>query len=274
MHQELRNPYEVTSGWDPTVNINYNADKDGNGVPIDDFEEFLTVLEVAAGLKISNPRFAYLDEAAIRKNVNRAYQQISKKQNPLSFFADLRSTVKENKLRTNVEDYCRVQRNTVLPLAKTQNATHLAIHGEVGISGKGYERCKQHLDLTDSSPGLLRLIRIVLRATFPQAGFRLWQHVVFHITQESQFAVGESIMSLLCASYVTSGGINCKQAGIPLGHGNNMTPDDWQQALGDLKRDDGLGRIKPNLERFRNALQQQLDEEIVSADRRLNLRLS
>ena len=75
---------------------------------------------------------------------------------------------------------------------------------------------------TGSSPKgashtLFQLVQLTLQALFPEMGFHLRQVVLFHCYQYSHLAIGESIGSLLCSAYISSGGVNVDQAGVKLG---------------------------------------------------------
>lgn len=159
----LRDPADVTEGYDPVIYVNYLADKFGKGVDVGDVEEFHRALMVAVGLEGSQA-----EQDHLRKSMDDTWQKmptISKKSKAKPFTALLDN---KSSLAETVERYVDAQAE-VISVASQQNVSHIAIHGEVGWSSEGYKRCKTHQDLDpQSSLPILMLVHVVLRTLFPK----------------------------------------------------------------------------------------------------------
>ena len=224
----------------------------GKGVPVDQLEKFLSTLEIAVGLPSDLGNDLGLEQDKVLQKLDTAYHGLVQRTVRVAFsslVADGNATLKDE-----VRRYVEVQREDVLQRALGQQVSHIAIHGEVGLASKGWQRCKHHKTLDTLSPLLFRLIQVALRSTFPDKGFALRQYVLFHCVKASQVEVGESLASLLCSSYITTGGMNTAQAGVQLGDIQRMDAGAWKEICNLVHRRSYLRHVKPNLETFQNLL--------------------
>ncbi|KAF2480345.1 hypothetical protein BDY17DRAFT_36450 [Neohortaea acidophila] len=243
----LRDPYEFTGTLDPGVYLQQLVGADGLGISTALHEVFLSWLETTMTLSSPSEVGHTLSVNECRDAIDKAYRDVIATDDlQASFFATLNQQ-ELDVLQTNVRRYIRSQR-TVHAQAKAQDVNHISIHAEIGLAKNLWDRCGQHKRLASSSPPLLRLVHLVLRAAFPDRDFRMLQVVLFHATRISDLETGASLGALLCASYLRSGGINTIQAGQGVGTSGSITGDEWEEMLNRLVDNRLLRFVNPNLE--------------------------
>lgn len=239
---EMRRPAVVDSGngYDPVIYDNFIVDKNFLGVPIAEYDKFLTAVEMAAGLDVPHQRNQGLDAATVVSGVRTIYRTIR----GLSRDADFFKEFSNEELRDNARSWVAHHRGTVLPRAEQQQVSHITTPAEVGLSSKGYKRCGVHRNLEPGSPHLFRLVQLVLRGLFPSHGFHLEQVYLFELIQEGQGEIGESMGTILSAGYGSMGGLNFEQAGISQTGLTTMNLDHWKAVAAAAKPNEASGRLR------------------------------
>jgi hypothetical protein len=230
---QLRRPGNDVLTKDPTIYINYIVDVNKLGIPIDEFPLFLAGLIIWADIEMPDELSGVCtrDKAYMRQRVESKYTTAGRTKTFLQ-------TVNEGTLREKLWEFVRYYLDDVLPTAGAQKqhidgeefpVTHIMLPGEVGLAEIGNSRCKAHRAYS-SSPDLFRLIRLVLRVLLPR-GWDLDQVFVFEMTRASQTSIGESIASILCGSYHSTGGLNLTQAGISMTGAINLSIPTWSDVV-------------------------------------------
>lgn len=257
---ELRDPATSNKSVDPLIYINYIADRDGRGIPTAEFPKFLATLEVAAGLPCADAALYELEQRAVRANMDHAYRQFHKFNNKrLPFFATILSK-QANALQNSTRSYVAQQRIRYTEAVR-QGVSHIAFHGEVGLSRNGNDRCKDHKKMYITlTPPLLAVLQIAARTMFPQKGFQLYQYVLFRVFKASQLKIGESVGSQVGASYITCGGINSAQAGVQ-GDADDLKTSQWDDICDNMIARGDVRHVEKNLEEYHAYLDRRIAEE-------------
>ncbi|SMQ54818.1 unnamed protein product [Zymoseptoria tritici ST99CH_3D7] len=271
LHGDLVNEFRIPGGGtgvdeEPVVYLNFVAAGDGRGVLIDDYEFFLTALDITAGVYPAWNASAAEKQASQdqRTAFNAEYPHLNTKQAMINaielafkvwgkpskddFFKgkDLRI------LRDNVQEFTKHHREVVLPAARAAGLGHIALPGECGLAIKGYDRCKDHKSLADG-PVLFRLFTLVSRVLFKKRAFRLYQLYLFEIFAENTVDIGESIGSLFTNAYPKAGGTNTEQAGISQSKFQTLSLGKWKVIAHRIERLNGkpLQRLENNVRRVK-----------------------
>ena len=260
---QIRQPSPLAT-WhntpDPVIYLNYLADKNGQGLSCVEFEQFLEAYEMAARLEPLTDDFD-VNGVSLRKGID---AEFSKNRSKAARFFDQLSN--ETTMKTAVQGIVAANRSYVLPAARRQNIDHIMFKAEVGWSYKGYERCGQHARLDITSPDAFRLAQLVARHLHPTRGFRLHQFILLDIVQANQAAIGESIASQLCASYIAYGGFNVEQAGISATGAWQGSSEDWRKVQ-DKAAQKYLKHVNDNMSKARELYnQRRADAEVSTFD--------
>ncbi|KAI5358094.1 hypothetical protein Slin14017_G114550 [Septoria linicola] len=241
--REPGDPREWQDCYDPVVYLNWLAAEDGRGLPIADFEHFLTRFEAAAELDdVIDPN--------MRGRINYQYGKIVNYRTPDGFYDTFENASMEN-YRDSVREILNAYRTRIIPAARALGLHYLSLKPEAGWSMYWYERAIDHRKLRSSSPHAMRLAHLVLNMEFPGRRFRMYQFCLFDIVHEEHAAIGESIASQICASYnVAYGGFNTKQAGIADNSTRTVRVRDWQTILQEAEDMGYLGEVPGNLANY------------------------
>lgn len=223
LNNVLRDPKAIRDGFDPVIYANWIMDKTGKGVAVKDLPRFHAFLLCAVG-EYGTPK----DHEKFGAALNWTWSQMPTVPTAARAHKFTDEIARDKSLKDHVKAWVEMQRKTVLPLASAQGVSHVPIHAEVGMSSEGYKRCKVHVELAPKSLMILKLIHVVLRTMFPSKGFYMLTRIVFHCFEPKQVEIGESILSLLTSSYVTTGGLNFAQAGVSISGTNSMNAYDWK----------------------------------------------
>lgn len=261
LSMEVRIPGDLQNAeFDPGIYINYIAGKSGKGVPIDDFPLFLLQLERAVGIPevVKVPGASFTSKSLWQKldfEYRKRRSQGTLNQRKLS--EQLASGV--TRLREQVRRFVDYNFHTVLPHAKAQGVSHIAIRGEVGLSKQTWKRCEQHKAISESSPALFRLVQMMLFCQYPNEGWALRQVIIFTIVRASQAEIGETIASILCAAYGSVGGVNFAQPGISANEIASMGATQWKDVANLSVAKGFLRHVKNNMERAIATTQDKID---------------
>lgn len=245
----LRRPAHDYTGdsYDPVIYNNFIVDKDFLGVPTVVYDKLLTAVEMAAFIDVPAHRDFDMIPEVVRDEVKAKYREIRSRYRKLPWIvpgSDFYSEFSHEELKKNALSWVSYNRRIVLPRAKEQQISHIAIPAEAGLSSKGYSRCKVHRYLEPGSPHLFRLVQMILTVMAPRHGFHLEQVYIFDLVQEGQGEIGESMASIISASYVTMGGLNFEQAGLSQSGLTEMNLNHWKQVARNARPGQTLGRLR------------------------------
>ncbi|KAI6914476.1 hypothetical protein KC318_g419 [Hortaea werneckii] len=269
LSDEVRKPALGSPLWkdkpDPVIYIQFMADVDGRGLTCAETLEWIDAMEIMAGLK---PDDASHDRPGqtLSTGVNRAYWS---RRNTHGYKPFLQSVDKQYKsMQTVVSDVAKVYREIVAE-AEADGLDHIMIRPEVGWAWQGYDRCRAHHTLDESSPPAFRLAQCVLVHLFPKRHFQLHQYVLFDVMSEDGAAVGESLGHQIGASYAQAyGGWNIAQAGISVQKSWSTTNQDWADFHASYNGQKYQEKIQENLEEITRLY----GERIAAAQEQIALR--
>lgn len=225
-------PGRIGNALDPVVYVNYIVDKNDHPLDIPRLPVLLDALETAVGITSSTTigKKAY-STTDLERRLNDAYG----KGLNVNFFTH-GSKIKMNELRNQVKDFVKYYRDTVLPAATSKGYHFIQFPGEVGISNEGSGRCEAHASLDTSSPHLFRLVQLVLRILWHAEGWHLRQIFLFQLQTAQQADVGETIGSIMCSAYNSTGGFNFEQPGISQTGIAAIKANEWKDIVSNGER--------------------------------------
>ncbi|KAI7362587.1 hypothetical protein KC354_g7170 [Hortaea werneckii] len=249
---------------DPIIYIQFMADRNGRGLTCAETLQWVDAMEMMAGLKplddshdrpgrtlTAGVNLAYMDRRATR--VYKPFMQ---------------SVQNLGSMRTVVSDVAKVYRE-IAAEAEADGLDHIMIRPEVGWAWQGYDRCRAHYTLDESSPPAFRLAQCVLVHLFPKRHFQLHQYVLFDVMSEDGAAVGESLGHQIGASYAKAyGGWNIEQTDISVQKLWSTTNQDWADFRASYNGQKYQEKIQENLEEITKLY----GEHIAAAQEQIALR--
>lgn len=278
LHEKLDGPDSTIPAPDPAIYVNCIAGADGKGIEVGEFEKFLKIIEVAAGVKSHHEAGPWYSEARVIARINTAYRDVintgsrnTGSRNP-DFFEGL-DDGDERRLRASAQSFCNFQRDHVV--GRAGGLTHIALYPEVGLALNPYKRCEDHSKMIPGlSPWLFKLVHLAARSIFPERRFHLHQYILFRLTTLPQVAIGETLASLMCSSYLSIGGVNVAQAGINLGQMGAIKGDEWDKIYNRFMGSRFYRWYTTNLkdyETFLNARNERIEKQISRLEKQIEL---
>lgn len=183
-----------TAGNDPVIYINWLADRQGNGLTLDEFKQLMAFL---VSVLEGGDAAARVDSiwnnwtAGNRDGLMRG------------------CTANE---RVKVTAFLHYHDTVTLPaMQRDRTIEQMMIPGEVGWAIDFRNRSAAHRILGSASPWMFRLVSCAIRHLFGTR-FVMHQFVLFNVVTPEEAGIGESMASHLVASYANYGGFNFDQA--------------------------------------------------------------
>ncbi|KAI7340142.1 hypothetical protein KC315_g857 [Hortaea werneckii] len=250
---------------DPIIYIQFMAGQDGRGLTCAETLQWIDAMEMMAGLKPADDSHDRPGQT-LSAGVNRAYWGRRATQ---AYKTLMQSVDKQyNSMQTVVSDVAKVYREMVAE-AKADGLDHIMIKPEVGWAWQGYDRCRAHATLDESSPPAFRLAQCVLVHLFPKRNFQLHQYVLFDVLSDDGAAIGESLGHQIGASYAKAyGGWNIEQAGISVQKSWSVTGHDLGDFRGSSNGLQYMDKIGENVKKVHKLY----EERIAAAEEHIALR--